>query len=124
MICRRGPRPDAFPAVQALAAYNTSLSSPAFDILALTRSLTSKGALALAAISGVKLVQGDLSDPAAIFARPELKGVYGLVSIQPLGEDEEKQGKALVDEAVRAGVRQVVYHSVDFGGLDDTHIGQ
>ena len=94
--------------------------SPPTKIFALTRNASSGSAQALAAKPNVSLVEGDLDDPAAIFARTGT--VQAVFSVQPaLGggatpEREEMQGKALVDAAVAAKVQHFVYTSVDRGG--------
>lgn len=74
--------------------------------------------------AGAVLVRGDLDDEASLSAA--MKGVHGVFSVQtfrgPGGvEAEERQGRAVADAAVRAGVRHFVYSSV--GGADrDTRV--
>lgn len=98
-----------------------------FTILALTRSPTSASAQALCKkYPEVKCVAGDLNDCPAIFESAVkdagVNNVWGVFSVQsPFGggatpESEEKQGKALVDCSLAAGVRHFVYTSVDRKG--------
>ncbi|MEV1026425.1 NmrA/HSCARG family protein [Streptomyces sp. NPDC050264] len=74
--------------------------------------------------AGAVLVRGDLDDEASLDAA--MHGVHGVFSVQtfrgPGGvEAEERQGRAVADAAVRAGVRHFVYSSV--GGADrDTRV--
>ncbi|MER6788084.1 NmrA/HSCARG family protein [Streptomyces sp. NPDC000658] len=73
---------------------------------------------------GAVLVRGDMDDEASLTAA--MRGVHGVFSVQtfrqPGGvEAEERQGRAVADAAVRAGVRHFVYSSV--GGADrDTRV--
>ncbi|KAH8589584.1 nucleoside-diphosphate-sugar epimerase family protein [Bisporella sp. PMI_857] len=97
-----------------------------FIILAVTRTATSPSAQRLAEKSQkIRLVQGDLDDPVSIFAnaRKVASGpIWGVYSVQAAvgngqtAENEEKQGKALIDESIRSGVKHFVYSSVDRGG--------
>ncbi|MEX0173931.1 NmrA/HSCARG family protein [Streptomyces sp. LMG1-1-1.1] len=90
---------------------------------ALVRDPGKEEARALAE-AGAVLVRGDLDDPASLLAAME--GVDGVFSVQtfrgPGGcEAEVRQGKAVADAAVEAGVRHFVYSSV--GGADrDTRV--
>ncbi|MEU0399083.1 NmrA/HSCARG family protein [Streptomyces sp. NPDC006197] len=74
--------------------------------------------------AGAVLVRGDLDDEASLVAA--MDGVHGVFSVQtfrgPGGcEAEERQGRAVADAAVRAGVKHFVYSSV--GGADrDTRV--
>ncbi|MCQ9134363.1 NmrA/HSCARG family protein [Streptomyces hilarionis] len=74
--------------------------------------------------AGAVLVRGDMDDEASLTAA--MAGVHGVFSVQtfrqPGGvEAEERQGRAVADAAVRAGVRHFVYSSV--GGADrDTRV--
>ncbi|OKL60738.1 hypothetical protein UA08_04250 [Talaromyces atroroseus] len=94
-----------------------------FEILAVTRNSKSSSAQRLAQLSPkIKLVEGNLDDPAGIFqnARNVTKTpVWGVFSVQvAIGNEaqEEPQGKALVDEALKQNVKFFVYSSVDRGG--------
>jgi uncharacterized protein YbjT (DUF2867 family) len=101
-------------------------NNPEFTLLAVTRNtaggsaqkLTSKG-------SNIKLVQGDMDDVPALFASAAevaagpIWGVYSVQISQGKGvthEGEIRQGKAMVDGAVKAGVKHFVYSSVERGG--------
>ncbi|KZF25439.1 NAD(P)-binding protein [Xylona heveae TC161] len=115
---------------QGGAVVDALLSSPDakdFTILAVTRNASSSGAQALANRSpNIKLVEGDLNDPEAIFkaaARVTSQSVWGVYSVQSSvgsgGADvvgEERQGKGLVDSSIAHNVHQFVYSSVDRGG--------
>ncbi|MFD4976402.1 NmrA/HSCARG family protein [Streptomyces sp. NPDC058424] len=74
--------------------------------------------------AGAVLVRGDMDDEESLTAA--MRGVHGVFSVQtfrgPGGvEAEERQGRAVADAAVRAGVRHFVYSSV--GGADrDTRV--
>ncbi|MFE0654118.1 NmrA/HSCARG family protein [Streptomyces sp. NPDC059534] len=74
--------------------------------------------------AGAVLVRGDLDDPASLLAA--MRDVEGVFSVQtfrgPGGcEAEVRQGRAVADAAVEAGVRHFVYSSV--GGADrDTRV--
>lgn len=106
-----------------ITALLSSPSSPSYTILALTRTPTSPSALSLTRQSpSIKLIQGDLNDCPAIFAaasnatdRP-IWGVFGVTT--PMGGGEERQGKALVDAALAAGVKRFVFTSVERGGSE------
>lgn len=98
-------------------------------VLAVTRNPDSAASKALAA-RGVKLVKGDLNDVPTLFesARAVAPGgkIWGVFSVQAMGmrtdpvnltsNPEVKQGIALIDEAIKAGVTHFVYSSVDRGG--------
>src|SRR5579864_4224334 len=80
--------------------------SPPVTILALTRNPDSAAAKALVAKSpAIKLVTGDLDNPAAIFtsAGTSIWGVFSVQIFRPGhagAEREERQSKALVDAAL------------------------
>ncbi|KAF4969601.1 hypothetical protein FSARC_3180 [Fusarium sarcochroum] len=98
------------------------------EILAVTRNANSPSAQKLLKqSSNIKLVQGDLADPAAIFKTARSitqQPIWGAFSVQvPMGfgqggGGEVGQGKALVDAALDAGVKFFVYTSVDRHGAD------
>ncbi|KAK7967380.1 transposable element tc1 transposase [Apiospora aurea] len=68
----------------------------------------------LSALSNVKVLSGDLTNPDAIF---EAAGpVWGVYSVQVNSDAEESQGKALVDVAILHGAKHLVYSSGDRGG--------
>ncbi|KAL5325934.1 hypothetical protein ACEPPN_007069 [Leptodophora sp. 'Broadleaf-Isolate-01'] len=96
-------------------------------ILALTRNAQSKSAksLILKAPEQIKLLEGDLKDCPAIFAKAgcSISGVF-CVSIPDIGfradsKVEETQGKALVEAALANNVEHFVYTSVDRGSDSD-----
>ncbi|KAI9821264.1 MAG: hypothetical protein M1827_004000 [Pycnora praestabilis] len=106
--------------IKALLA---SPSLPDFTIYAVTRNPTSGSAKSLAEKSSkIKLVEGNLDDPEAIFKNVGTD-VWGVLSVQvPMGggatpETEEKQGKALIDAALAHKVKHFVYCSVDRHGI-------
>ncbi|TDZ13326.1 NmrA-like family domain-containing protein 1 [Colletotrichum orbiculare MAFF 240422] len=97
-----------------------------YDIVAVTRNPASAPARKLEA-SGVKLVQGDLDDVPAVFSSarsllgPDTK-IWGVYSVQRAigkgasAESEQRQGLAVVDEALASNVSHIVYSSIDRGG--------
>ncbi|KAI3541234.1 nucleoside-diphosphate-sugar epimerase family protein [Colletotrichum paranaense] len=96
-----------------------------FLLLAVTRNAQSTSAKRLAAkSSNIKLVEGDLDATPALFASAKAVAgtvpLWGVYSVQAMGDQksdsETKQGKALVDESIKAGVRHFVYSSVERGG--------
>lgn len=98
-----------------------------FTLLAVTRNTSSASAQKLTSkASNVKLVQGDLDDVAGLFKNArdvsptgEIWGAYSVQISQGKGvtfEGEVKQGKSMVDEAKKAGVKHFVYSSVERGG--------
>lgn len=103
-----------------------------FQMYAVTRNPSSETAQKLSKkYPNVKLVQGDLENPNAIFKSISV-GIWGVFSVQtPFGgkasvESEEKQGKALIDAALANNVSHFVYSSVDRGGArsdtDETNV--
>lgn len=98
-----------------------------FLILAVTRNKDSPSARRLAAkSSSIKLVQGDMENTASLFAASKsasgaipLWGVYSVQVFFAKGaslESEVRQGKAMVDEAIRYNIRHFIYSSVERGG--------
>jgi uncharacterized protein YbjT (DUF2867 family) len=84
-----------------------------FKLRGLTRKPESEAAKAVAAL-GVELVKGDLDDEASLKAALQgAWGVYGVQNTWEAGvENEEVQGKRLVQLARAAGVQHFVYTSV------------
>ena len=87
------------------------------SVRALVRNPASDAAQRLAA-SGVQLFRGDFADTASI--RAAMEGVHGVFSVQAnsgaagsgiTDEEEISYGKNIVDLAVQAGVRHLVYAS-------------
>ncbi|KAH6876371.1 hypothetical protein B0T10DRAFT_497902 [Thelonectria olida] len=91
-----------------------SSQASSFTIVAVTRDITSSRAQKLARLSNVSIVQGDMSNPEAIFN--QIGPVWGVYSVQINSDSEEQQGKAMVDAAVLNGARHFVYSSGDRGG--------
>ncbi|KAJ6128296.1 hypothetical protein N7471_009513 [Penicillium samsonianum] len=97
-----------------------------FEILAVTRDASSGGAQKLQAkSSNIKLVEGNLDEPEKIFDnahKATSQPIWGVYSVQvPVAggsnqEAEERQGKGLVDAALKNNVKHFVYSSVDRGG--------
>ncbi|MCJ1310418.1 hypothetical protein MMC25_004082 [Agyrium rufum] len=106
---------------QGGAVITSLLSSPLFSpetfkIYAVTRSPTSPSATRLAAKSpAISLIQGDFSDVPSIFASLPSKP-WGVFSVQLPGKAEVAQGKAMIDEAFKAGAEKFVFTSVERGG--------
>lgn len=119
---------------QGTAVINALLASPLtqepLQILALTRNTDSPKAKALVAkSSSVHLIKGDFDDCNAIFeAAPG--PVWGVYSVQvnvygPPPEkvrEEETQGYAMIDAAVKYGVRHFVQASGDRGGPEKSAV--
>jgi uncharacterized protein YbjT (DUF2867 family) len=125
-----GPAPDRNPRAPAprtiLVAGATgrqggavvrALLERGYSVRALTRKPDSERAQKLSA-EGVKVVKGDLGDPASL--RAAVEGVHGVFSVTDFwehGYDKEiAHGKNLADAAQAAGVKHFVYSSV--GGAD------
>ncbi|WP_217146230.1 MULTISPECIES: NmrA/HSCARG family protein [Streptomyces] len=94
-------------------------------VRALVRDPDKPAALALRKL-GAELVRGDLNDAGSL--RAAMAGVDGVFSVQPLAYEPEtlaaevRQGKAVADAALDAGVAHLVYSSV--GGAErNTGIG-
>ncbi|KAJ2986408.1 hypothetical protein NUW58_g5047 [Xylaria curta] len=95
-------------------------------ILAVTRDVSSAAARQLKSISNsIKLVQGNLDDVPLVFkeaqsvAKQPIWGVYSVQVSTGKGvtfEREIEQGKSLIDESIKAGVKHFVYSSVERGG--------
>ena len=82
-------------------------------VRAMTRNPQGDKARALAEL-GAQVEKGDLDDTASLSLA--LEGVWGLLGVQNTWEagveQEEVQGKRLVDRAKAAGVKHFVYQSV------------
>ncbi|KAI2789316.1 hypothetical protein POX_d04802 [Penicillium oxalicum] len=94
-----------------------------FQILAVTRNPHSAAAQKLQAKSQkIALVQGDLDNPSEIFknahdkASGSIWGVFSVQAVMGSKVGEEVQGKSLIDEALKNGVKHFVYTSVDRHG--------
>ncbi|KAJ5301517.1 hypothetical protein PENANT_c002G06531 [Penicillium antarcticum] len=94
-----------------------------FQILAVTRNIQSPSAQKLLQQSSkISLVQGDLNHPAELFKKASSLSegpIWGVFSVQVAignGSSEEPQGKSLIDESIKNGVKHFVYSSVDRGG--------
>ncbi|KAJ5771180.1 uncharacterized protein N7511_003231 [Penicillium nucicola] len=94
-----------------------------FQILAVTRNIQSPAAQKLLQQSPkIRLVQGDLDRPAEIFEQARgltKEPIWGVFSVQLAignGSSEEPQGKSLIDESIKHGVKHFIYSSVDRGG--------
>jgi len=108
------------------------LTDPQFAVRAVTRSVESEKAKALAA-KGVEVVQADISDPAS-FAKGSgvFDGAWGTFVVTNFWDPtsmgkEEQQGKALVDAAIDCGVKHMQYaglinaEKVSGGTIDVLH---
>ncbi|KAI0976326.1 hypothetical protein F4678DRAFT_456652 [Xylaria arbuscula] len=103
-------------------------SAEAYTILAVTRDITSTAAKKLSSKSqSIKLVQGDLDEVPDLFKQAQSVAgapIWGVYSVQVsmgkgvTSEGEIRQGKALIHEAIKAGVKHFVYSSVERGGDD------
>jgi uncharacterized protein YbjT (DUF2867 family) len=85
-----------------------------YRVRAMTRRPKDEKAQALARL-GAEIVQGDLDDPASL--PKAVKGVWGVFSVQNTWEAgverEEEQGKRFAKVCKDAGVRHLVYSSVN-----------
>ncbi|EGU83177.1 hypothetical protein FOXB_06299 [Fusarium oxysporum f. sp. conglutinans Fo5176] len=108
--------------INALIAKNAD-----FLLLAATRNKESPSAKKLASkSSNIKLIEGDLDSIPALFSAAKqaagtvpLWGVYSVQLSMGKGvtlEGEVRQGKGLIDESIKAGIKHFVYSSVDRGG--------
>ncbi|KAK3348816.1 hypothetical protein B0T25DRAFT_230002 [Lasiosphaeria hispida] len=103
-----------------LANQDMDTDTTAFNIIALTRDITSPRALKLGAHFNVSVVGGDMSEPEAVFQK--VGPVWGVYSVQVNSNDEEAQGMAWVDAAVAHNVHHFVYSSGDRGGPEKSSI--
>ncbi|KAH6665605.1 hypothetical protein B0J14DRAFT_605453 [Halenospora varia] len=97
-----------------------------FSVLAVTRNPSSSASQTLLQKHpGIKLVSGNLDDVPKLFENVLKEGngsIWGVYSVQiSMGkgvtlESEVKQGKALIDESLKNGVKMFVYSSVERGG--------
>jgi uncharacterized protein YbjT (DUF2867 family) len=103
--------------VTALLAQPT----PSFEIYALTRNANSQGAKSLASKPNVKVIQGDFSNPSAIFAQiPQPWGFFSVTN--PMNHvREEAQGIAMTKAAMESGVRHIVFTATDRGAGSDNN---
>ncbi|KAG9204998.1 hypothetical protein G6514_009457 [Epicoccum nigrum] len=101
-----------------------------FEILALTRNAQSASAQKLQAKSQkIKVIAGNLDNLDDVFEKAKQATqlpIWGVFSVQvAIGDgasvqSEERQGKALIDAALKNGVKHFVYSSVDRGVNSDT----
>ncbi|KAI9711811.1 MAG: hypothetical protein M1820_001956 [Bogoriella megaspora] len=99
---------------------------PEINILAVTRNALSPGAKKLQAKGkNIFIIEGDQDDVPRLFQQARDIGggpVWGVFSVQVsmgkgvTNEGEIRQGKAVIDESVKRGVKHFVYSSVDRGG--------
>ncbi|KAK2035113.1 NmrA-like family protein [Colletotrichum zoysiae] len=96
------------------------------EILAVTRNAGSGSAQRLLKKSPkIRLVQGHIADPTTLFktakevASSPIWGVFSVQVVGASGGSESDIGKALVDEALKAGVKFFVYTSVDRHGAEN-----
>ncbi|KAI9727577.1 MAG: hypothetical protein M1834_008016 [Cirrosporium novae-zelandiae] len=100
-----------------IQALSQSKAADTFNIIAITRSEKSRSAQSLASQPNVSLVEGDLNNPTAIFEKTgPVWGVFSVQVASPGSDNEEKQGKALIDAAIANGASHFVYTSGDRGG--------
>lgn len=115
---------------QGRSLIETLLASPAHDdftILAVTRNASSASAKALAAKSStIKVIQGNVDDCPALFSaaleatnNTQIYGVFTVLQSVMDGwtpEREVRQGKGMIDEAIKNNVSHYVYTSSERAG--------
>jgi len=110
---------------QGGAVIDSLLASPEksqLTILGMTRDPNSSSAKKLESKSPlIKVIQGSYDDLPSLFSRARemtSQPVWGVFSVQALGKGmgEEEQGKRLVDESIKQGVKHFVQTSVERGG--------
>lgn len=83
-----------------------------FDVRAITRKPTSPAAEELRAL-GAEVVKGDLDDPASLRAALEgCYGVFGVTNFWEHFENEEQQGRNLVDAVAASKVEHFVFSTL------------
>ncbi|WCS24875.1 NmrA/HSCARG family protein [Methylobacterium sp. NMS14P] len=107
-----------------------ALRASGWPVRALVRNPGGEKARGLS-LGGVDVVRGDLDDPISI--RAAMAGVHGVFSVQPSSgqgpahgvtdEQEIRWGKDIADAALAAGVRHLVYTSVNAVGRGPTGMG-
>ncbi|RWA06241.1 hypothetical protein EKO27_g8855 [Xylaria grammica] len=103
-----------------------SQNAESFIILAVTRDVSRPAARKLGSRSpSIKLVQGDLDEVPVLLKEAQRvaeQPIWGVYSVQismgkgVTSEGEIRQGKSLIDESIKAGVKHFVYSSVERGG--------
>ncbi|KAI8944982.1 hypothetical protein F4801DRAFT_598601 [Xylaria longipes] len=113
---------------QGSAVINALLAQKIEDlmILAVTRDASSSAAKKLSSISpSIKLIQGNLDEVTSLFQEARIvskEPIWGVYSVQVsmgkgvTSEGEIRQGTALINEAIKTGVKHFVYSSVERGG--------
>ena len=98
-----------------------SFGTQGIKIYALTRNTASPAAQKLAAASSaIHLVSGSFENiKSVIEGLPEPP--WGVFGVSMVNKTEEADGKSLIDAAVRAGSRRVVFATVDRGSGNDGH---
>lgn len=87
-----------------------------FRILALTRNADSPRAQTLAKNPHVEIVQGDPTNPSAIFAHARPIDAVFCVTVHGKEGAEETQAAGLIDASIAQGVKHFVFTSADRGG--------
>ncbi|WWC71954.1 uncharacterized protein I206_105913 [Kwoniella pini CBS 10737] len=112
--------------IEALSTQNT-LENVKYAIYALSRNPSSNQSTKLSNLPGVKVISVNkdyMNKPELAFEATGLKidEIYGIFNVQGYVSDkvELAQGKAIIDASKKWNVKQFVYSSVSFGGLDDT----
>lgn len=83
-----------------------------FSYIAVTRDPTSASATKLTQNPNVSLVKGGSADASSIFQQIK-EPLWGMLLVTALNKTEEAEGKAMVDEAIKANVRHFVFASLD-----------
>jgi uncharacterized protein YbjT (DUF2867 family) len=80
-----------------------------WHVRALSRDPNRAGAQALRQ-AGAEVIQGDVDDRTLL--EEAMQDIYGVFAVLPIGDDEFRQGKNVVDAALATGVQHFVYSSV------------
>ncbi|EMC96959.1 hypothetical protein BAUCODRAFT_138352 [Baudoinia panamericana UAMH 10762] len=92
--------------------------SQPFQIYALTRNKSSKGAQALATKPNVHVIQGSFDQPGDIFKQVQKPWGLFLMTMPMNPVKEEQEGKAMARAALEAGVKHIIFTATDRGGQE------
>jgi uncharacterized protein YbjT (DUF2867 family) len=107
--------------IDALLSQSKTHAHP-IRILALTRNVASPSAKHLAQNPLIELVQGDPTNPAAIFAAASPIDAVFCVTVHGKPGAEEAQAAGLIDASIAHGVKHFVFTSADRGGEEVSNV--